>query len=191
MIAFLRRHDAPLAPAYRDAPVVADYFRHREEEGRRRRGEYWRLFGVPAPVPQRLAAGTPAAHAGRVASARPPPDRGLADLSRGRGRAGRGEGLPAPLLHPLLGPLGADRAGRHGELELRACRQPRHGGPPVSVQLRDAARAGDARVRGPRAEAAGHDPRRAGRRRSENNQRGFYGRWRQFMQAASWADLKP
>ena len=27
MIAFLRNHDSPLAPAYQDAPIVADYFR--------------------------------------------------------------------------------------------------------------------------------------------------------------------
>jgi hypothetical protein len=26
---------------------------------------------------------------------------------------------------------------------------------------------------------------------SENNQRGFYTRWRQFMEAASWKDLGP
>src|SRR2546430_12081595 len=47
MIAFLRNHDSPLAPAYQDAPVVANYFRHCEEERKRRRGEYWRLFGGP------------------------------------------------------------------------------------------------------------------------------------------------
>src|SRR5438132_1361081 len=38
MIAFLRPHDAPLAPSYQDAPVVADYFRRCEEERHRRRG---------------------------------------------------------------------------------------------------------------------------------------------------------
>jgi hypothetical protein len=26
---------------------------------------------------------------------------------------------------------------------------------------------------------------------SEHNQRGFYGRWRQFMEAGSWAELAP
>src|SRR5438552_19119747 len=45
MIAFLRPHDAPLAPAYPDAPAVADYFRHWEEARRRRRGAEWRLVG--------------------------------------------------------------------------------------------------------------------------------------------------
>ena len=50
MIAFLRKPDAPTAPAYQDAPVVADYFRRCEEARRRRRGEYWRLFGGPGTV---------------------------------------------------------------------------------------------------------------------------------------------
>src|SRR2546422_8690239 len=50
MIAFLRKHDSPLAPAYQDAPAVADYFRRCEEERKRRRGEYWRLFGGPGTM---------------------------------------------------------------------------------------------------------------------------------------------
>src|SRR5438309_1467358 len=50
LMAFLRNHDSPLAPAYQDAPIVADYFRHCEEERRRRRGEYWRLFGGPGTM---------------------------------------------------------------------------------------------------------------------------------------------
>ena len=64
MIAFLRPHDSPLAPAYQDAPVVADYFRRCEEERKRRRGAEWRLFGGPGTVfPEHVAAGAPAAHA--------------------------------------------------------------------------------------------------------------------------------
>jgi phenylpropionate dioxygenase-like ring-hydroxylating dioxygenase large terminal subunit len=50
MIAFLRPHDAPIAPAYQDAPAVAEYFRQCEEERRRRRGAEWRLFGGPGTV---------------------------------------------------------------------------------------------------------------------------------------------
>jgi hypothetical protein len=50
MIAFLRPHDAPLAPAYQDAPIVAEYFRHCEEERARRRGPEARLFGGPGTV---------------------------------------------------------------------------------------------------------------------------------------------
>lgn len=50
MIAFLRPPDAPIASAYQDSPVVADYFRHCEEERRRRRGEFGRLIGGPGTV---------------------------------------------------------------------------------------------------------------------------------------------
>jgi len=50
MIAFLRAHDAPLAPSYQDSPAVAEYFRHCEEERQRRRGPHWRLFGGPGTV---------------------------------------------------------------------------------------------------------------------------------------------
>ncbi len=53
-------------------------------------------------LPQCGAAAAPAALARRVASARRPPDRGVAlVLCRPRG-AGRGQELPARLLHPLL-----------------------------------------------------------------------------------------
>ena len=50
MIAFLRPHDAPLAPSYQNSPEVADYFRRCEEERQRRRGEHWRLFGGPGTM---------------------------------------------------------------------------------------------------------------------------------------------
>jgi phenylpropionate dioxygenase-like ring-hydroxylating dioxygenase large terminal subunit len=50
MIAFLRGHDSPIAPAYQDAPIVAEYFRECEEARQRRRGELWRLFGGPGTV---------------------------------------------------------------------------------------------------------------------------------------------
>ena len=157
MIAFLRKHDSPLAPAYQDAPVVADYFRRCEEERQRRRGEYWRLFGGPGTMfpntsplarqPRTLAVWHPRG---------PAPDGGVAVVPRRRRRAAGGEGLPAPLLHPLLRAVGADRAGRHGELELRPRGEPRHHRAPVSLQLRDGPGPGDAELRGPRAEAAGH-----------------------------------
>ena len=45
-------------------------------------------------------------------------------------------------------------------------------------------------VRGPRAAAARRDQRRHAGHASENNQRGFYTRWRQFMEAESWAELE-
>src|SRR5262249_7350220 len=46
------------------------------------------------------------------------------------------------------------RAGRHGKLELRPRREPRHRGPPVPLQLRDGSRPGDGRVRGSRPQAS-------------------------------------
>ena len=50
MIAFVRKHGSPIAPAYQDAPEVADYFRRCEEERQRRLGERWRLFGGPGTI---------------------------------------------------------------------------------------------------------------------------------------------
>src|SRR5262249_16806234 len=76
---------------------------------------------------------------------------------------GRGEDRPAPVLHPLPGTVGAHRAGRHGELELRPRGEPRHHRAAAFLQLRDGARPGDAHVRGPRPRAAGHDRRRHAR----------------------------
>ena len=141
MIAFLRNHDSPLAPAYQDAPIVADYFKslrgRAEAPARRVLAALRRTRHV---VPQRLSPGAPAAHARGVAPARAAPDRGLALVLRRRRRADGGEGLPAPLLHPLFGSVRADRAGRHGELELRPQGQPRHHRAPVSLQLRDGPR---------------------------------------------------
>ena len=141
-------------------------------------------------VSEHVAAGAPAAHARRVASARSAPDGGVALVPGRRRRAGRGEGLPAPLLHPLLGPVGADRAGRHGELELRPRGQPRHHRPPVSPTTTRWAWAG------PRAPSRTTACALPGTimdvppgAASENNQRGFYTRWRQFMEAASWKEL--
>jgi hypothetical protein len=50
MIAFLRPHGSKPAPAYQDAPVVSEYFRECEEARQKRRGEAWRLFGGPGTV---------------------------------------------------------------------------------------------------------------------------------------------
>src|SRR6266404_2542224 len=111
-------------------------------------------------VSQHVAAGAAAAHAGGVAPPRPAPDGGLALVLRRRRRARGGEGLPAPLLHPLLRPVGTDRAGRHGELELRPQGQPRDHRAAAPLQLRDGPGPLHARLRGPRTEAAGRDHRR-------------------------------
>ena len=40
----------PPPPAYQNAPIVAEYFRHCEEEKRRRRGEEARLVGAPGEI---------------------------------------------------------------------------------------------------------------------------------------------
>src|SRR5262249_49936200 len=37
-------------PAYQNAPIVAEYFRHCEEEKHRRRGEWGRLVGAPGEI---------------------------------------------------------------------------------------------------------------------------------------------
>jgi hypothetical protein len=50
MIAFLRPPDAPVPVAYQGAPVVAEYFKRCEEERQRRRGAQARLFGGPGTV---------------------------------------------------------------------------------------------------------------------------------------------
>src|SRR2546428_11360354 len=77
MIAFLRAHDAPLAPAYQDAPVAAEYFRRCEEERKRRRGEHWRLFGGPrTTVPHHSPPAPPPRPPARRPPRRPPPAQG-------------------------------------------------------------------------------------------------------------------
>src|SRR5262245_36097900 len=50
MICFLRPPNAPIAPAYQQAPIVAEYFRECEERNKARRGEWWRLFGGPGTL---------------------------------------------------------------------------------------------------------------------------------------------
>jgi len=62
-------------------------------------------------------------------------------------------------------------------------------GAAASLQLRDGPRPLDACVRGPRVEAAGEHQRRHGGDGQREQPRGFYRRWRQFMEAATWNDL--
>src|SRR6267142_3361036 len=50
MIAFLRPADAPISPAYQNAPEVAEYFLRCEQERQRRLGAHWRLFGGPGTM---------------------------------------------------------------------------------------------------------------------------------------------
>ncbi len=42
--------DASTPPAYQHAPIVSEYFRHCEEERRRRRGKWGRLIGSPGEI---------------------------------------------------------------------------------------------------------------------------------------------
>ena len=46
----LRQADAPIPQAYQDLPVLAEYFRHCEEEKKRKNGQLWRLLGGPGTV---------------------------------------------------------------------------------------------------------------------------------------------
>jgi phenylpropionate dioxygenase-like ring-hydroxylating dioxygenase large terminal subunit len=127
--------------AYQNSPEVAEYFRHCEEERRRRPGANSRLIGAPGEIfPQCCVAAPAAAHLGGVASEECARDRGMAVLLCRPRRASTGQELPPRLLHPLLRAGGHDRAGRHGELELCARRQPRHDCATLSLQLRDGAR---------------------------------------------------
>src|SRR5947209_5633798 len=92
MIAFLRTHDAPIAPAYQDAPVVADYFRRCEEEREAPSGSaVAALRRSRHRLPQHVAARPAAPHHRRLAPARASPDRGLALVSRRCRRAGGGQ----------------------------------------------------------------------------------------------------
>ena len=190
MIAFLRAHDSPLAPAYQDAPVVADYFRHCEEERRRRRGEHWRLFGGPGTIFPNMS---PLARQPRTLAVWHP--RGPHQTEVWRWYLVDAD-APAEVKNFLRhyyirysGPAGLTEQDdmenwnyAHAASRGTIARQY-----PYNYEM-GLGRA-HARLRGPRAHAARHDQRRDGGHASENNQRGFYTRWRQFMEAESWTEL--
>ena len=150
-------------PAYLNAPIVAEYFRHCEEEKRRLRGEEARLVGAPGEIfpntallsrqPRTMAVWHPRG---------PASDRMLALVLRRSRCADRGQALPARLLHPLLRPRRHDRAGRHGELELRACGESRHDRAALSLQLRPGKRhrRHELRIPGPACARRGDRPHR-------------------------------
>ena len=46
----LRPMDAPIPNAYQDLPILSEYFRHCEEEKKRKLGKLWRLLGGPGTV---------------------------------------------------------------------------------------------------------------------------------------------
>lgn len=47
---YLLPRAAPTPPAYQESPVVSEYFKHCEEERRRRRGDWGRLTGSPGEI---------------------------------------------------------------------------------------------------------------------------------------------
>ena len=190
MIAFLRKHDSPLAPAYQDTPIVAEYFRHCEEERKRRRGEYWRLFGGPGTM---FPNASPLARQPRTLAVWHP--RGPHQTEVWRWYlvdADAPAGVKDVLRHYYIrysGPAGlteqddmenwnyAHKASRgtiarqypyNYEMGLgRATRSFEDHGLTLPGTICDVTEANA----------------------SESNQRGFYGRWRQFMGAESWAEL--
>ena len=155
----------------------ADYFRHCEEERKRRRGDVLApRSAAPAPMFPTRRRWRASLRTLAVWHPRGPHQTEawrwyLVDADA----PGGGQGLPAPLLHPLLRPVGTHRAGRHGELELRPRREPRHHRAPASLQLRDGASAAaraTSRITASGCPALISDV--TDGQRSENNQRGFY-----------------
>ena len=185
MIAFLREHDSPLAPAYRTRRSSPNFRTARRSA--RRRGEYWRLFGGPgtcSPTTSPLAGSRARS---RVASARPHRPR-CGVLPRRRRCAARGEGLPAPLLHPLLGPVGLTEQDdmENWNYAHKASPAPSRAGTRTTTRWGSTGRAqfedhGCAARRDP-----GRSPRPPARTTSAASTR----RCRQFMEAPSWAELK-
>ena len=49
-IVSMRSEDAPIRPSYQDSPIVSEYFRWCEEQRKKRGGEHWRLLGGAATV---------------------------------------------------------------------------------------------------------------------------------------------
>ncbi len=102
-----------------------------------------------------------------------------------------GQRFPARLLHPLFGPGRNDRAGRHGELELRPRRRAAARSPAaILIATRWGIGAAESRISsgtGCACRAGSIDITKA--QSSEEPMRNLYRRWAQFMEADSWADL--
>jgi hypothetical protein len=191
MIAFLRKHDSPIAPAYQDAPIVADYFRRCEEERKRRRGELWRLFGGPGTV---FPNASPLARQPRTFAMWHP--RGPHQTECWRIYLVDADAPPEVknfLRHYYIrysGPSGLTEQDdmenwNYAHAASRGTIARQH---PYNYEM-GLDRATDA--------FEDHGLKLPGRisdvtvaNASENNQRGFYTRWRQFMEAKSWADLE-
>ena len=194
MIAFLRPHDSPLAPAYQDAPVVADYFRHCEEERKRRRGEYWRLFGGPGTVFPEHA--SPLARQPRTLAVWHP--RGPHQTEVWRWYLVDAD-APAEvkdfLRHYYIRYSGPSGLTEQDDMENwnyahKASRGTIARQYPYNYEMG----LGRGHARASRITACklpGADQRRDAGAASENNQRGFYTRWRQFMEAGELEGPRP
>ena len=162
---YLLPKDQTTPPSYQHSSVVSEYFAHCEEERRRRRGEWARVIGSPGEIfpttalhprqPRTIAVWHPrGTHQTEVWRWY------LVDKAAPMG----GQGFPARLLHPLFRPRRDDRTGRHGELELRPCRQPGHDRASLPLQLRAGARL---RGRELRVAGAAHSGHRDGHHRGQ------------------------
>ena len=137
-VMFLRPEDAQPVPSYQNDPIVSEYFYQCEIARKERQGQLWRILAGPGTIfpnmsflprqPRSIAVWHPRG-----------PDQTevwrwfLVDASA----PPRSQGVPAPVLHPLLRSRRSDRAGRHGELELRPRGQPGRHGPTAPLQLPD------------------------------------------------------
>jgi ring hydroxylating enzyme alpha subunit len=189
MIAFLRPHDAPVTPSYQDAPVVAAYFRHCEEERKRRRGAEWRLFGGPGTV---FPNASPLARQPRTIAAWHP--RGPHQTEAWRwylvDADAPGE-VKDFLRHYYIrysGPSGLTEQDdmenwNYAHAASRGTIARQH---PYNYEMglgRGTRVFEDHGLRLPGLISVVTDS------ASENNQRGFYTRWRQLMESESWADI--
>jgi phenylpropionate dioxygenase-like ring-hydroxylating dioxygenase large terminal subunit len=190
MIAFLRAHDAPIAPAYQDAPVVAGYFRRCEEERKRRRGDSWRLFGGPGTV---FPNASPLARQPRTIAVWNPRGPHQAEVWRWYlVDADAPAEVKDFLRHYYIrysGPSGLTEqddmenwnyahAASRGTIARRYAYNYEMGLGRETRRFEDHGLVLPGAINDVTPGAA-----------SENNQRGFYRRWRQFMEAPSWAEL--
>jgi nitrite reductase/ring-hydroxylating ferredoxin subunit len=192
MIAFLRPPDAPIAPAYQDAPVVSEYFRRCEEERRRRLGAHWRLFGGPGTM---FPNASPLARQPRTIAVWHP--RGPHQTEVWRWYLVDAD-APAEVKDFLRqyyirysGPAGLTEQDdmenwNYAHAASRGTIARRH---PYNYEMGRGREMADFEDHGLRLPGVISDVTKA--RASEQNQRGFYRRWQQFMEAKSWEDLLP
>ncbi len=192
MIAFLRKHDSPLAPAYQDAPIVADYFRHCEEARRRRRGEYWRLFGGPGTM---FPNASPLARQPRTLAVWHP--RGPHQTEVWRWYfvdADAPVEVKDFLRHYYIRYSGPSGLTEQDDMENwnyahKASRGTIARQYPYNYEMGLGRASRGFEDHGLTLPGAISDVTQANA--SEHNQRGYYTRWRQFMEAESWAGLTP